>query len=221
MSDIEAAATSAEAVAREQWTTPAEPTGVLVGVGGEPLIVGLIFFAIASVALGMALVGRPTSNPAVAIPIILAGAGLYQLVVTVWAVILGQSLVAAIFSTFSAFWLSLSMMLLGLGHGWFGVSAADTASALQLFFIAWACLFLFLTIPCLKLPLVYPLAVGFVFVAVSLAAIGAFTGSSNWNTAAGATALTFGFLAFYAWVNVALTAVGVKLVPPLGKPPMG
>ncbi len=194
------------------------PAGVVVGPGGEPLIVGLIFFATASVALGMALVGMPSSDLGAAIPFMLAGSGLFQLVVTAWAVVLGQSLVAVIFSTFSAFWLSLSLLLLGLDHSWFGIAPAHVANAEQLFFIAWACLFLFLTIPCLTLPLVYPLAVGLVFVAVAMAAIGSFTGSSNWFTAAGATALAFAFLAFYSWTNVALTAVGVKAVPPVGKP---
>jgi hypothetical protein len=202
----------------EEVPTPPLPTGVLVGVGGEPLIVGLVFFAIASVALGMALIGMPSSDLGAAIPIMVAGAGFYQIVVTLWAIILGQSLVAAIFSTFSAFWLTLSVLLLGLAHGWFGISAVHAVNAQELFFIAWACVFLLLTIPCLKLPLVYPAAVGLVFVAVALAACGAFTGSPNVFKAAGATALTFAFLAFYAWANVALTAVGVKMTPPLGKP---
>ncbi|MGH3280841.1 MAG: GPR1/FUN34/YaaH family transporter, partial [Trebonia sp.] len=146
----------------------------------------------------------------------LVGSGLFQLIVTVWAIILGQSLVAAIFSTFSAFWLSLSVLLLGLTHGWLGIAPANAVNAQELFFVAWACLFLFLTIPCLKLPLVYPLAVGLVFAGVALAACAAFTGSPNVTMAAGATVLTFAFLAFYAWTNVALTAVGVKQVPPLG-----
>lgn len=82
------------------------------------------------------------------------------------------------------------LRVLGLDHGWFGISAADATGAQEIFFIAWACLFLFLVIPCLKLPLVYPLAVALVFVAVSLAAIGAFTASASVFTAAGAVALT-------------------------------
>lgn len=196
------------------------PVGVLVGLGGDPLTVGLIFFGIASVALGMALIGMPTASQGAVIPVIVLGAGLYQFVVTVWAAILGQSIVAVIFSTFSAFWLSFSALVLGLDHGWYGISAADTAGAQELFFIAWACLFLFLVIPCLKLPLVYPLAIALVFVAEALAAIGAFTGSENVFMAAGAVALTFAFLAFYAWVNVALAAMGMKAIPPLGKPPI-
>lgn len=47
------------------------------------------------------------------------------------------------------------LRVLGLDHGWFGISAADATGAQEIFFIAWACLFLFLVIPCLKLPLVY------------------------------------------------------------------
>ena len=58
------------------------PVGVLVGLGGDPLTVGLIFFGIASVALGMALIGMPTASQGAAIPIIVLGAGLYQFVVT-------------------------------------------------------------------------------------------------------------------------------------------
>lgn len=196
----------------------AGPRGVLIGVGGDPLIVGLVFFGIASLALGMVLVGHPTGSQGAILPILIMGAGLYQLVTTLWAILLGQSLVAAIFSTFSAFWLSFGALLLGLGHNWFGIADADTAGAQELFFIAWACLFLLLTIPCLVLPAVYPLAVFLVFVACALAASGAFTGSQNLFTAAGATALTFAFLAFYAWVRVAVEAVGGKALLPLGRP---
>ena len=41
------------------------------------------------------------------------------------ATMLGQSIIAVIFSTFSVFWLSFSAQVLGLDHGWFGISAAD------------------------------------------------------------------------------------------------
>jgi uncharacterized protein len=202
---------------------PPQPREVVIGAGGDPLSVGLIFFGIAALALGMSLVGPeldflPARSQAAIIPILVMGAGLFQLVTTVWAVLLGESLVAAIFSTFSAFWLSFAALLLGLGHAWYGVMPADVASAQEVFFIAWACLFLFLTIPCLVLPAVYPLAVGLVFVACSLAACAVFEQSPNLFTAAGATALTFAFLAFYAWVNVTLKSVGVTKLPPLGPP---
>jgi hypothetical protein len=68
-------------------------------------------------------------------------------------------------STFSAFWLSFGALLPGLGHGWFGVSTADVAGTQELYFISWACLFVLLVIPRLKLPAIYPLAVALVFAA--------------------------------------------------------
>lgn len=61
----------------------ATPLDVLVGIGGDPLPVGLIFFGIASVALGMALIGLPAAALGAVIPIIAAGSGVYQLIVTV------------------------------------------------------------------------------------------------------------------------------------------
>lgn len=75
-----------------------------------------------------------------------------------------------------------------------------------------------LAIPCLRLPLVYALAVAFVFAAVSLAAAAQFTGSPDVVTATGAVVLTFAFLAFYAWVNVVVVAAGGKALPRLGRP---
>lgn len=204
--------------AREIIPTQGGPQGVVVGVGGDPLSVGLVFFGIAALALGMSLVGHPTNAQGAILPILIMGAGLYQLVTTVWAVLLGQSLVAAIFSTFSAFWLSFGALLLGLGHNWYGIADADKAGTQELFFIAWACLFLLLTIPCLRLPAIYPLAVFLVFVACALAAAGAHINSENLFTAAGATALTFAFLAFYAWINVVVGGSGGRRLPPIGRP---
>jgi hypothetical protein len=47
-----------------------------------------------------------------------------------------------------------------------------------------------------------------VFAACAPAASGVFTNSPNVFTAASAVALSFAFLAFYAWVHVALKAMG-------------
>jgi succinate-acetate transporter protein len=202
----------------QQPPGPPPPRGVLVGAGGDPLIVGLIFFGIASLVLGVALIGIIPATLGGIVPILVVGAGLFQLLTTLWAIYLAQSMVAAIFSTFSAFWLSLSALLLGLDHGWYAIPPEQAAYAKGLFFIGWACLFFFLTIPCLRLPITYNLAVALVCVATALAAAGSFTGSAGVLTAAGAVALTFSFLAFYGWTNVALTAAGGTPFPPLGKP---
>jgi len=72
-----------------------QPRGVVVGAGGDPLSVGLIFFGIASLALGMSLIGPeldflPARSQAAIIPILVMGAGLFQIVTTVWAILLDR-----------------------------------------------------------------------------------------------------------------------------------
>jgi succinate-acetate transporter protein len=198
------------------------PTGVVVGAGGDPLIVGLPIFAIGSLALGVALIGKVTPLTALGgiVPIVVFGTGLLLLVVTVWAAVLAQTMVAGITGTFSGFWLSLGALLVGLQHNWYGIAPTQTATIAQtqeLFFIAWGALFLFLLIPCLRLPAVYPLVVALVVAATALAATFAHTGNTNLLTIAGYVVLTFAFLGFYAFINVALTATGAKRpMPPLG-----
>jgi hypothetical protein len=197
---------------------PAEPTGVVVGAGGDPLIIGLPIFAVGSLALGMVLVGfLPATALGAVVPIVLAGTGLYLGVVTVWAALLGQTIVAGITGTFSGFWLSLGVLLLGLTHNWYGITAAQAAGTQELFFIAWGCLFFFLLIPVLRLPAIYPAVVGLVVVALALSAASAHTGNANLLKAAGYVILVFSFLGFCAFVNVGLTAMGAKRpFPPLG-----
>lgn len=205
--------------AREDTPAPTV-TAVTVGAGGDPLIVGLPVFAVGSLALGMALAGFvPATALGAIVPIIVLGTGLYQLVVTVWAALLGQSIVAGIFGTFSGFWLSLGALLVGLQHGWYGIAVAQAGATQELFFIAWGCLFAFLLIPCLRLPAVYPAVVGLVVAALALAAASLQTGVAELLTVAGYIILVFAFLGFYAFVNVGLTAMGAKKpFPPLGKP---
>lgn len=200
---------------------PVAPTGVLVGAGGNPLIVGLPIFAVGSLTLGMALVGVVDATALGAIvPIVLFATGLYLLIVTVWAAILAQTIVAGICGTFSGFWLSLGTLLLGLTHNWYGIPATQVANTQEVFFIAWGCLFLFLLIPCLLLPAVYPLVVALVVVALALAAASAHNADADLLKAAGYVALVFSFLGFYAFVNVGLEAMGAKRpFPPLGPVP--
>ncbi|HVV11037.1 GPR1/FUN34/YaaH family transporter [Amycolatopsis sp.] len=202
---------------------PPAPTGVVVGAGGDPLIIGLPIFAVGSLALGMALIGVvPATALGAVVPIVLFGTGLYLGVVTVWAAMLAQTIVAGITGTFSGFWLSLGALLLGLQHNWYGVAADQVAGVEQLFFIAWGCLFLFLLIPCLRLPAVYPAVVALVVAACALAAAAAHTGDANLLKAAGYVILVFALLGFCAFVNVGLTAMGAKRpFPPLGRPPVG
>lgn len=181
---------------------------VRVGAGGDPLTLGLPVFAVASLALGMGLLGLPAGLHVVA-PLIILTTGLFQLVVTIWAIFLGQSIVALIFGLFSGFWLTLGAVLIGTTHGWFGI--AHVGAAEELVFICYASLFAFLFIPCLRLPAIYPIILALIVAALSFAAAGVFS-------IAGYLALTFAFLGFYASLNVAQVALGAKPLLSLGKP---
>ncbi|GAB2998558.1 GPR1/FUN34/YaaH family transporter [Amycolatopsis acidiphila] len=208
-----------EMVERE---APAAPAGVLVGAGGDPLIIGLPIFAVGSLALGMALIGVvPATALGAIVPIVVFGTGLYLAVVTIWAALLAQTMVAGITGTFSGFWLSLGALLVGLTHNWYGVGPDQAGGAQELFFIAWGCLFLFLLVPCLRLPAVYPAVVALVVVALALSAAAVHTGNTDLLTVAGYVILAFAFLGFCAFVNVGLTAMGAKRpFPPLGRAPI-
>lgn len=189
-------------------TETQQTVDVRVGAGGDPLTLGLPVFAVASLALGMGLLGLPAGLHVVA-PLIIFTTGLFQLVVTLWAIFLGQSAVALIFGLFSGFWLTLGCVLIGTVHGWFGITHVGAAE--ELIFICYAVLFAFLFIPCLRLPAIYPIIVILIVAALSFAAAGV-------ASIAGYLALTFSFLGFYASVNVAQVAFGGKPSPKLGKP---
>lgn len=194
------------------------PTSVIIGAGGDPLIVGLPIFAVGSLILGMTLIDVfDTATLGGIVPIIMFATGLFLAVVTVWAAILGQTMVAGITGTFSGFWLSLSGLLLGLANNWYAIPLRGFGDTQEMFFIAWACLFLFLLIPCLMLPLVYPLVVALVVAACALTAASIDAAEPNLLKAAGYVALVFAGLGFLAFVNVGLRAMGSKHpFPPLG-----
>jgi uncharacterized protein len=126
-------------------------------------------------------------------------AGVFLLIATVWAARLGASAVAGIFGTFSAFWLSLGLMLMGLNNGWFGLTdAAQVGSVLTPYVLSWLIVFVALTLATLRLPLAF--TVGFVLVSATFALLLAnlLTGQAIFSTLAGLT--TFGFCAVYAYI---------------------
>jgi uncharacterized protein len=201
-------------------TTGPAPTGVLIGAGSDPLMLGLPAFIVGWTCVGLALVGViPSAAVAGVVPILLLGTAVFQFVATVWAFVLGQSLVAAIFGLFSGVALSLSMLMLGLTHNWFGIPLADVSGVEALWTISWGVVFLLLTWIMLKLPATYGALMLFVEVALGLLAAGYLTGNTNLITAGGAAVLTFTAIGVYAWLNVASEASGGPAWPPLGRSP--
>jgi succinate-acetate transporter protein len=195
------------------------PTGVLIGAGSDPLMLGLPAFIVGWTCVGLALVGViPAAAIGGIVPILLLGTGVFQLISAVWAFLLGQSLVAAIFGLFSGIAFAFSMFLLGLFHNWFAIPAADVSGVEALFTISWGIVFVFLAWIMFKLPAVYGVIIILVLAALGLLSAAYLTGNANLVTAGGAAVLAFSALGAYAWLNVASEASGGPAWPPLGPP---
>src|ERR1035441_10246620 len=115
----------------EAAPTEAAPQGPLAG---DPAVIGLPSFIVGSIALGLVLVGMvPATAVGASLPIILAATAVGQFVAAVWSAALGQNAVAAVFAIFAGFWLSYAVLVLGLTHNWFGVTATAVTSTQELF----------------------------------------------------------------------------------------
>jgi succinate-acetate transporter protein len=222
-----------------------EPVDVALGGGGDPLVFGLPVFVSGSLVLGFALIGMVPlpGNLGSVLPETTFATGLGEFVTAIWAIIVGQSIVAAIFGLFAAFWFSLFAMVLGVYHaGWFGFglvaghqaangtdtpvnASSDALNAvtptLQMFFIAWLIIFIFLTIGMLRLPISYVLILVAVDVAVFFVLLGVtYTADQTvFFAVGGAAVLAFCLIGLYDFIGLALASTGApKVWPPLGPP---
>jgi uncharacterized protein len=196
----------------------AEPAAVTGAAAGDPAVLGLPAFAVGSIALGLALVGyvSPAAQGG-ALPIIFAMTGLGLLIATVWAAALGQTMVATIFGLFSGFWLSYTVLIVGLNHNWFAVPAADVQHTVALFLISWAVIMAALTIATLRLPVAYTAVIALVVAALVLLIFGTLDTNTTINKIAGYVTLVFGALGIYLFMGAASVAGGGPPYP-VGKP---
>jgi succinate-acetate transporter protein len=187
-------------------------------LGGDPSVLGLPCFVVGSIALAFALVGyvSPAAG-AGALPIILAATGLGLLVSTVWAAALGQTLVACIFGVFAGFWLSYTVLVLGLTHNWFAIPAADVQHTVAQFQITWAIVMAALTVATLRLPVAFTAVVALVVLALVLLVFGTLNTDETLTKAAGYVTFAFAGLGVYLFLSAASVASGGKGYP-LGAP---
>jgi succinate-acetate transporter protein len=191
----------------------------------NPALLGLPTFLPGGITLGLWLVGYldTATLPGGMVAASVFASGVFLLVACVWAARVGQSAVAAIFGTFSAFWLSFGFLLMGLVNGWFGVSTDPAVAVAQVqnvqatYVLSWLIVFLTMTVATLRLPLAY--TAGFVFVCATFALVLGFVQSGNplFATLGGTT--TFVFCAIYAYIF--LGAMGQELggrALPMGHP---
>jgi uncharacterized protein len=197
----------------------AEATPEVKGpLAGDPLALGLPSFIVGSVALGMVLVGfvSPLGTGA-SLPIILAATAAGLFISTFWAAAIGQSAVALVLGVFAGFWLSYAFLVLGLGHGWFGIGLVDLKSSQELFLTAWIVVISMLTLATLRLPMAFTAVLALVDLALIFVLVGTINVSANWLKAGGATAFLFAVVGIYIFFGTASIATGGKPMP-LGRP---
>ena len=183
-------------------------------VAGDPAILGLPIFVVGSIALGLSLVGYvPDAAGGVIVPVIFAATGLGLVISTLWAAALGQTMVASIFGLFAGFWLSFSILVLGVFHNWLLIPAANVNKSIALFLISWAIVMAGLTLATLRLPVAYTGVVALVVLALILRTIGVLNTDSTLNKAAGYVVFLFAALGMYLFLNAADKATGGPGMP--------
>lgn len=217
MTDLESSHSAGSGPATESEIAGA-PTPVLAPLAGDPAMLGLPTFIVGSVALGLVLVGVvPATAVGASLPIILAATSIGLFIATIWSAAIGQSAVASIFGVFAGFWLSYAVLVLGLVHGWFGITLLAVTSTQELFLISWLVIIVALTLATLRLPLAFTLILALVDVALLLVLLGTEEASTGLLKAGGYVALAFAAVGVYVFYGAAALATGGKGVP-LGKP---
>jgi len=187
-------------------------------LGGDPAILGLPSFIVGSVALGLALVGvTPATAVGAPLAIILAATAVGLTIAAVWAAAIGASAVAGIFGIFAGFWLSYAVLVVGLIHGWFGITVLAVVDTEKLFLIAWLVIIVMLTLGTLRLPLAFTALFVLIDVALLLLLINTFNASSGLTKTAGYVALVFAAIGVYLFFGSASVATGGNPLP-LGRP---
>lgn len=188
---------------------------------GDPALIGVPTFIVGATALGLVLTGYvPTGAVGASIAIILPATGLGQLVAAVWAAALGQSAVAAVFGVFTGFWLSYAALVLGLIHGWFGISGDAAVATQGLFLIAWLIMIVLLTLTTLRLPAAFTVLFTLIDLALALVLYGTVSDSPGATTAGGYVVFAFTAVGMYLFAGALSAATGGRPLP-LGRPVLG
>jgi len=199
-------------------------TAVIGPLAGNPAMLGLPSFIAGSVALGLGLAGVvPAGVLGAPLAIILAATAIGLLLSAIWSAAIGQTAVAGIFGIFGTFWLSYGVLVLGLDHNWFAISATAVVATVKLFLLTWLIIIVMLTLATLRLPVAFTAVFALIDLALLLLYIG-FAQASPLGVpsggllkAAGYVVLVFAAIGVYLFFDSASVATGGKALP-LGKP---
>ncbi|HEY2226106.1 GPR1/FUN34/YaaH family transporter [Actinomycetospora sp.] len=206
-------------------TRAADAAAEATAAAANPALVGVPTFVIGSIALGLYLVGFTGSSTNAAIgmvPILIMCTGVGQLIGCIWAIKTGAGPVAAIFGIFAGFWLSFSVLVIGLGHNWFGdaTQTAAATAAQETFLLTWLIGIVVLALASLRLPSVFTLLFVLVALALLLVLLGTAAGSTGLLFAGGIAVFAFTLVGVYLFFDAMSAAAGGGSLP-MGKALIG
>jgi uncharacterized protein len=185
---------------------------------GNPAALGVPIFVAGSVALALVLIGYvPAGAVGASIPIIGAGTGIGLLISTVWSAAEGQTAVAGIFGLFAGFWLSYAVLVLGLTHNWFAITADAAVHTQGLFLITWLVVLGLLTLATLRLPAAFTLLFVLIELALALVLAATINADVNLQKAGGVATFAFAAVGAYIYLGASSAATGGPAFP-LGRP---
>jgi hypothetical protein len=121
--------------------------------------------------------------------------------------------VASIFGIFSGFWISYALLVLGLTHNWYGITAADAIGTEKLFLLSWLILIVLLTLVSLRLPGIFTLLFVLVGVALLFVLLGTASGSTGEVKTGGYLVFAFCAVGAYLFADAYSAATGGKSLP--------
>jgi uncharacterized protein len=139
------------------------------------------------------------------------------LIATAWAASLAQNVSASMFGAFAGFFGSYSVLVLGLGHQWFGPAADGGKSAAEVWLVCWLITFVMMTLAMLRLPFAFGFMLVAVDVALLLLLVGTATGTTAYTRAGAVGIFVFLATAVYIYCGATIAETGGRGLP-LGRP---
>ena len=205
-------------VASEHAVEVIREVPVAARASGDPQVFGWLAFVVGSTCLGLSLVGYvPAGTLGAPLAIIFGCTALALVISTIWAAYLGQSYVAGAFGIFSTFWVSYTLLVLGLQHNWFLIPAEAVKSSVLAFIGAWAVGIFLITLSSVRLPSLYTIDIALVDLALIILFFANNSGSAGLTKLGGYVVLSFAAIGAYIWLSVADVSLGGPGYP-VGKP---
>jgi succinate-acetate transporter protein len=207
-----------EPVATVQHTTANAAPAAANPLQGNPGVVGVPTVIAGAIGLGLINIGAlPGAATGATLAIITTCTAIGLLITTVWAAALGQNASASLFAVFFGFYGSYAALALGLGHGWFGTTAAQATDAQVAWLLCWLITIVIVTLVTLRLPSSFTVLLGLVDVALALLLAGTLTGAVSLVRIGGVVVFAFVAVAVYLYADLMFTETGGRGLP-LGRP---